>query len=77
MTAGKHGTKWIEELSCALWANRPYSSRATGETPFFLVYGAEVIIPLDVTMVSPRLQAYDEVVQDQLRHDDIDLVDER
>jgi hypothetical protein len=58
----KHGTKWIDELPCTLWANRASSSRATGETPFFLVYGAEVVIPPEVTMVSPRVQAYDEAV---------------
>jgi hypothetical protein len=28
-------------------------------------------------MISPHVQAYDEVTQDQIRHDDIDLVDER
>jgi hypothetical protein len=33
----KHGAKWIDELPCALWANWTSSSRATGETPFFLV----------------------------------------
>jgi hypothetical protein len=34
----KHGAKWIDELPCALWANRTTSSRATVDTPFFLVY---------------------------------------
>nr|ABF94078.1 retrotransposon protein, putative, unclassified [Oryza sativa Japonica Group] len=36
----KHGDSWIEELPAVLWANRTTPSRATGETPFFLVYGA-------------------------------------
>jgi hypothetical protein len=72
----KHGAKWIDELSCALWANRTYSSRPTGETSFFLVYGAQTIIPSEVTMVSPHVQAYDEAMQDQLWRDDVDLVDE-
>jgi hypothetical protein len=57
------GVKWIDKLSCALWANRTSSSRATGETP---LYGAEVAIPPEVTIVSPRVQAYDEAAQDQL-----------
>jgi hypothetical protein len=69
----KHGTMWIDELSCALQGNRTSSSRATGETPFFLVHGAEAVIPLEITMVSLRVQAYDEAMQDQLRRDDIDL----
>jgi hypothetical protein len=72
----KHGAKWIDELLCALWANWTSSSRETVEMPFFLVYGAEVVIPPEVTMVSPRVQAYHEATQDQLWRDDIDLVDE-
>jgi hypothetical protein len=32
-----------------------------GETLFFLVYGAEAVIPPEITMVSPHVQAYDEV----------------
>jgi hypothetical protein len=73
----KHGAKWIDELPCALWANQTSSSQATGETPFFFVYRVEVVIPLEVTMVSPRIQAYDEATQDQLWCGDIDLVNER
>jgi transposase InsO family protein len=72
----KHDAKWIDELPCALWANRTSSSRVMGETPFFSVYGAEVVIPPELTMVSPRVQAYDEAMQDQLRRDDVDLVNE-
>ena len=37
----KHGAKWVDELPCVLWGNRTTPSRATGETPFFLVYGTE------------------------------------
>nr|CAH67174.1 H0211B05.11 [Oryza sativa] len=36
----KHGDSWIEELPAVLWANRTTPSLATGETPFFLVYGS-------------------------------------
>jgi hypothetical protein len=48
-----------------------------GETPFFLVYGAEAVIPPQITMVSLCVEVYDEAVQDQIRCDDVDLVDER
>jgi transposase InsO family protein len=56
----KHGAKWIYGLQCALWANRTSFSRAMGETPFFFVYGAEAVIPPEITMASPCVQAYDE-----------------
>jgi hypothetical protein len=73
----KHGKKWIDELPCALWRNRTSPSRNTRETPFFMLYGAEAVLPLEVTMGSLRVKTYDEATQDQLRHEDIDLVDER
>jgi hypothetical protein len=42
-----------------------------------MVYGADVVLPLEVTMVSLYVKTYDEVTQDQLRREDIDLVDEQ
>ena len=33
--------KWVQELTTILWAVRITANRATGETPFFLVYGAK------------------------------------
>jgi transposase InsO family protein len=73
----KHDKKWIDELPCALWGNRTSLSRAMGETPFFMVYGAEVVLPPEVIMGSLRVKTYDEATQDQLRREDIDLVDEQ
>jgi transposase InsO family protein len=41
----KRDKKWIDELLCMLWGNWTSPSQATRETPFFMVYGAEVILP--------------------------------
>nr|AAL31648.1 Putative polyprotein [Oryza sativa]AAL34947.1 Putative polyprotein [Oryza sativa]AAP51891.1 retrotransposon protein, putative, unclassified [Oryza sativa Japonica Group] len=73
----KHGDSWIEELPAVLWANRTTPSRATGETPFFLVYGAEAVLPSELTLKSPRATMYCEADQDQLRRDDLDYLEER
>jgi hypothetical protein len=73
----KHGKKWIDELPCALWGNWTSLSRATRETPFCMVYGAEAVLPPEVTMGSLRVKTYDEATHDQLRREDIDLVNER
>ena len=35
-------------------------SRATGYTPFFMVYGSEAILPTDLDYGPPRVRAYDE-----------------
>jgi hypothetical protein len=42
-----------------------------------MVYGDEVILPPEVTMGFLRVQVYNEAAQDQLRCEDIDLIDER
>jgi hypothetical protein len=42
-----------------------------------MVYGAEAILPPEVTMGSLRVKTYDEAMPDQFWHEDIDLVDER
>jgi hypothetical protein len=41
----KHDKRWINEISCALWRNRTSPSQATRETPFFMVYRAEAVLP--------------------------------
>ena len=53
----KHGSGWVDELPAVIWANRTTPNRATGETPFFLVYGAEAVLPGEVTLGSPRVRA--------------------
>ena len=45
--------KWIKELPIVLWAVRTTANRVMGEMPFFLVYGAEVVLPLEVRLNSP------------------------
>jgi hypothetical protein len=42
-----------------------------------MVYEAEAVLHLEVTMGSLCVQAYDEAAQDQLWRKDIDLIDER
>jgi hypothetical protein len=36
----KKGGKWIHELPHVVWGLRTQPSKATGQTPFFLVYGS-------------------------------------
>jgi transposase InsO family protein len=60
----KHGANWVSELLSVLRGNRTTPSRATGETPFFLVYGAEACLPPEIIMGSPRAQSFDESAQE-------------
>jgi hypothetical protein len=43
-----------------VWSLRTTPSRATGFTPFFLVYGAEAVLPTDLEYGLPRVKGYDE-----------------
>ncbi|XP_073357858.1 uncharacterized protein [Aegilops tauschii subsp. strangulata] len=51
-------------------------NRSTGFTPFFLVYGAEVVIPTDVEFDSPRVTMYTEAEAKEARKGGIDLLEE-
>jgi transposase InsO family protein len=56
----KFGKRWIKELPSVVWSLRTTPSQATGFSPFFLVYGAEAILPTDLEYGSPRTKAYDD-----------------
>ena len=72
----KFGWRWLTELPSVIWSLRTTPSRATGFSPFFLVYGAEAILPTDLEYGSPRLKAYQEHQSRQAHEDSLDQVDE-
>jgi hypothetical protein len=72
----KHGKKWAAELPSVLWSLRTTPSRGTGFTPFFLVYGSEVVLPTDLEYGSPRLKAYNEQSNDATRENVLDQLEE-
>jgi hypothetical protein len=51
--------KWHEKLSEALWAHRISRHRATKVTPFELVYGQEVVLPVEVGLQNLRITGQD------------------
>jgi hypothetical protein len=54
----KKGGKWIHKLPHVVWGLRTQPSKATGQTPFFLVYGSEAILPADIMWKSPRVEMH-------------------
>jgi transposase InsO family protein len=62
----KFGKRWI----------RTTPSRTTGFSPFFLVYGAEAILPTDLEYGSPRTKAYDDQNNQTNRDDSLDQLEE-
>jgi hypothetical protein len=47
-----------------------------GFTPFFLVYGAEAVLPTDLEYGPPRAKGYDEGANQRARKDSLDQLDE-
>jgi transposase InsO family protein len=72
----KSGQKWLQELPIVVWSPRTTPSKATGFTPFFLVYGAEAVLPTDLEYGSPRVKGYDEGANQQARENSLDQLDE-
>jgi hypothetical protein len=75
-TANSKGGKWIKELPNALWGLRTQPSKPSGQSPYFLVYGSEAILPADVMSDSPAVEQYDEGVSEDSRRVDIDGLEE-
>jgi hypothetical protein len=72
----KFGRRWMKELPSVVWSLRTTPSRATGFTLFFLVYGAEAILPTDLEYGSPRTRAYVDRSNRTSREDSLDQLEE-
>jgi hypothetical protein len=67
---------WVEELPSVLWSLRTTPNRSVGFTPFFLVYGAKVVLPTDIKFDAPRVVQYMEKQAKEAREDGVDLLEE-
>ena len=59
-----------------LWNLRTTPSRATGYTPFFMVYDSEAVLPTNLDYRAPRIRAYDEQGAKASHEDAMDQLDE-
>jgi transposase InsO family protein len=74
--ANTKGGKWIKELPNALWGLRTQPTKPTGQSPYFLVYGSEAILPIDIMWESPVVEQYDEGIFEDSRRVDINGLEE-
>ena len=65
---------WVEELPSVLSSINTTPNRSMGYTPFFMVYGAEAVLPSDIHHDSPRVAAYIEANNEQACQDALDLL---
>src|SRR5437868_7428596 len=59
-----------------LWALRTSPSQATGESPFFLTYGSEAVLPTELEFGSPRVWNFNEKKSEDSRLEDLDQLKE-
>ena len=67
--------RWAKELPYVLWGYRTTSRRSTGETPFSLTYGAEVVISAEVNLCSARVGGFVPFQNDRLLVECLDLLE--
>ncbi|XP_035830165.1 uncharacterized protein LOC110945054 [Helianthus annuus] len=65
---------WVDELLSILWAHRTMPKISNGETPFSLVYGSEVMIPVEIGLPSPRMLSMNMINNEEERRLDLDLL---
>ncbi|KAL0303436.1 UNVERIFIED_CONTAM: hypothetical protein Sradi_6211700 [Sesamum radiatum] len=70
------GGNWEEELTSVLWAYRTIPRGSTGESPFSLVYGTEVIIPAELGIPSHRVVNFSEECNENLLRENLHLIEE-
>ncbi|XP_075665890.1 uncharacterized protein LOC142635644 [Castanea sativa] len=72
------GTKgvWPKELPSVLWAYRTTVRTPTGENSFRLTYESEAVIPVEIGLMSYRVDNHNEGRNDEAIRLQLDLVDE-
>ena len=72
------GTKgvWPDELPGVLWAYRAMIRTPTGETPFKLAYGSEIMILAEVHMANYRVMKYEEKDNEEQLRLNLNLIGE-
>ncbi|KAK4404326.1 hypothetical protein Sango_0801200 [Sesamum angolense] len=67
----------MHELPEVLWAYRTTPRESTQETSFNLVYGTEVILPVEIGKETWQVRSYHNTRYSESRREDLDLVEEK
>jgi hypothetical protein len=71
------GKNWHKELLSVLWPIRTNVNRATRDTPFNLVYGADAVFPPEIYLKLARVAQFDSERQAEARELDSIHLEER
>ena len=67
---------WVEELYPILWAYQMTPHISTRESSFNLAYGTEAVFPLEIGLLSMRIEQYVEPSNLDCRRADLNLLSE-
>ncbi|KAL0453527.1 UNVERIFIED_CONTAM: hypothetical protein Slati_1330800 [Sesamum latifolium] len=71
---------WHERIGEALWANRTTVRTPTQSTPYALVYGVEVVLPLEQQIPSTRIAIQEGLTEEEntrIRLEELEALDEK
>jgi hypothetical protein len=71
------GRNWHKELSFVLWALQSNINKATRDTLFNLVYGADAVLPPEIYLESARVTHFNVENQTEARELDSNLLEEK
>ena len=69
--------RWVEELPHILWTYWTTPRRLTGETPFSMNYGAEAVLPLEISFPMLKTGTFTPSNNDELLGRNLDLIEEK
>jgi hypothetical protein len=71
------GRNWHKELPSVLWVLCTNVNRATRDTPFHLVYGADAVLTHEIFLESARVAQFNEADEDEARELESNLLKEK
>jgi hypothetical protein len=71
-----YARKWVKEMPTVLWALHTTPYRATGQTPFSLVYRSEAMLPTEMEHKSFRVQQFNEEQSNDSRVNNLTRLEE-
>ncbi|GJY23300.1 reverse transcriptase domain-containing protein [Tanacetum coccineum] len=74
---GKAKGQWVEELPNVLWGYRTTAHPRNGCTPFSLVYGSEVVLPLEIGLPTYRISTFQPATNNTGLRLNLDLIEEQ
>ncbi|XP_020595491.1 uncharacterized protein LOC110035580 [Phalaenopsis equestris] len=72
----KAGGQWVEELHNVLWTYHTTSQTPTGETPYNLCFGTEVVFPTDIKVPNPPVKTFNLDINEKKLRQQLDLLPE-